>query len=98
MDEKAELSRRSRRAASLIAAALTAIVVAAFLYLGAATPTSPSAAVAPAPPTLTGYTGVYDVVTASSGWALVARLSRYWIFRTAHGARDWQLQVTGPGP
>src|SRR5437879_4587160 len=98
MDEKAELSRRSRRAASLIAAALTAIVVAAFLYLRAATPTSPSAAVAPAPPTLTGYTAVYDFVTASTGWALVTRLGRYWIFRTVDGARNWQLQDAGPAP
>src|SRR2546430_55478 len=95
MEDRPELPRRSRRAISLIAAALVSIIVATFLYLRAATPTAPSAELPPPPPTLSGYSATYDFVTASTGWALVTREGRYWIFRTVDGARHWRMQDTG---
>ena len=95
MEDRPELSRRSRRAISLIAAALVSIIVATFLYLRAATPTAPSAELPPPPPTLSGYSATYDFVTASTGWALVTREGRYWVFRTVDGARHWRMQDTG---
>ena len=95
MEDRPELSRRSRRAISLIAAALASIIVATFLYLRAATPTAPSAEVPPPTPTLSGYSAAYDFVTASTGWALVTREGQYWIFRTVDGAMHWQMQDTG---
>src|SRR5690348_3198063 len=90
-------SNRSRRALPLIAAALTAIVVAGLLYLRSSVPPAsvPAAHPSPEPPILEQrYQADYDFVTPSLGWALVYDLisGRYWVFNTTDGARHWDLQ------
>lgn len=74
MDGPEGLSRRARRAMPLIAAALTAIVVAGVIYLHPSVPASPPK---PAPKVIrplllsNQYSATYDFVSPSAGWALV---------------------------
>jgi len=97
------LSNRSRRALPLIAAALTAIVVAGLLYLRPSLPSAPlpSAHASPEPRVLEQrYQADYDFVTPSLGWALVYDLisGRYWVSNTTDGARHWDLQKSDLQP
>jgi len=90
-------SNRSRRALPLIAAAVTAIVVAGLLYLRPGLPTAPVRSPQPSPqPSILDqrYQADYDFVTPSLGWALVYDLisGRYWVSNTTDGARHWDLQ------
>ena len=100
MDEEPRLSNRARRALPLIAAALSAIVVAGLLYLNANL-RSPQAPAATAPIAIMSgpYWATYDFITSSVGWALVLDYSSYStslrIFSTTDGAAHWQLQYTG---
>ena len=99
----APAANRSRRAVPLIAAALTAIVVAGLLYLRPSVPPASvlSAHPSPEPRVLEQrYQPDYDFVTPSLGWALVYDLisGRYWVFNTTDGAHHWDLQKTDLQP
>src|SRR6266566_5104043 len=100
MDEEPRLSNRARRALPLIAAALSAIVVAGLLYLNANV-RSPQAPAATAPIAIMSgpYWATYDFLNPSIGWALVLDYSSYStslrIYSTTDGAGHWQLQYTG---
>jgi photosystem II stability/assembly factor-like uncharacterized protein len=101
MSDDPVLSKRARRAVALLASALTAIVLAAVLYIQAVAPPTPSGAVTPTSiPVMSGpYSATYDFLTPSLGWALVVDYStfstNYWIFKTTDGARHWQAQHAG---
>ena len=94
-------SNRSRRALPLIAAALTAIVVAGLLYLRPSLPTAPVRSPQPSPqPSILEqrYQAKYNFVTPLLGWALVYDLisGRDWVYNTTDGARHWDLQKSDP--
>ncbi len=96
------LGARARRAVPLIAAALAVIVVASLLYLRATAPQPPhilQGRSAPAPPHLDSqYHVEYDFTSPDVGWADVVRYAaapRFWIFRTADGARHWRSVFAG---
>src|SRR5437867_1819019 len=86
--------KRAQRAVLLIAAALTAIVLAGVLYLRAVGPASTGVPTPTAIPMMSGpYSATYDFITPSSGWALVLDYgkfsttlsTRFWIFKTTDG-------------
>ena len=96
--------KRAQRAVLLIAAALTAIVLAGVLYLRAVGPASTGVPTPTAIPMMSGpYSATYDFITPSSGWALVLDYgkfsttlsTRFWIFKTTDGARHWQQLYQG---
>ena len=96
------LTRRARRAVTLIAVSLTVIVVASLLYLHpkiGGPPPQPVAKSSPTPPLLVGpYITNYSFVTPSVGWAVVVNLPEqtpFWIFKTTDGAKHWVVQYTG---
>ena len=101
MDAPEELSRRSRRALPLIAGSLAAIVVASLIYLHPAFPSLPKGPVAPPKPSPSlvsnGYYAVYDFVSATTGWALVAGPqsgpARSFVYMTTDGAKHWNVQL-----
>ena len=100
MDDESGLGPRGRRAVPLIAAALTAILVASLLYLRANGPQGPRAilGVPPVPQLDSRYRAAYDFVDGSTGWAVVAdagRVPRFWVYGTTDGARHWRKQLTG---
>ncbi|HEV2029448.1 MAG TPA: hypothetical protein VGS16_13100 [Candidatus Dormibacteraeota bacterium] len=105
MDGPEGLSRRARRAMPLIAAALTAIVVAGVIYLHPSVPASPPK---PAPKVIrplllsNQYSATYDFVSPSAGWALVlGRASvpvQFSVYRTSDSAKHWSKQLTGHSP
>ncbi len=94
---------RARRGLPLSAAAVTVILIAAFLYVQE-NPSRPAATDEPTrePAMLAGYTVAYDFVSPSLGWALLeAEPPLFWIFRTTDGASTWKRVYTGiavPGP
>lgn len=100
MDRPKGLSRRARRAMPLIAAALTAIVVAGVIYVHPAVLSSPAkpAAKASRPLLLSNqYSATYDFVTPSVGWALVlgrlAGSSNLSVYSTSDAAKHWSKQL-----
>ncbi len=104
MNELPPLSNRARRALPLIAAALTAIVVAGLLYLNASLrPSATPAGSAPIAIMSGPYSVTYDFINPSVGWALVLDYGSFStglstslrIFSTTDGAGHWQLQYTG---
>jgi photosystem II stability/assembly factor-like uncharacterized protein len=98
------LSRRARRAVTLIATSLAIIVVASLLYLHpkiGVPPPRPTRPVAPGPPLIHDqYWADFTFVTPTIGWAMVAnpRKPQYWIFRTTDGAKTWQQQLAAENP
>ena len=93
------MSPRLRRAIPIFAVAITAVVVAATLYLR---PVGPSATVVyPSPsavPTLSAqYSVDFDFITPSLGWALIAQSlatsSEFWVYRTTDGTRHWHKEL-----
>jgi photosystem II stability/assembly factor-like uncharacterized protein len=101
MDAPEELSRRGRRALPLIAGALAALVVASLIYLHPAFPSLPKGPVAPPKPSPSlvsnGYYALYDFVSATTGWALVAGPqsgpARSFVYMTTDGAKHWNVQL-----
>ncbi|HEV2035159.1 MAG TPA: hypothetical protein VGU71_13335 [Candidatus Dormibacteraeota bacterium] len=100
---KAELlSRRGRRGLGLIVLAVTVIVIASLVYLYPNPP--PKAKTTSPTPYLLRVSrlgdDVYDFITPSMGWALVAttpggRPQQFSVFRTVDGAKHWLKQLTG---
>jgi photosystem II stability/assembly factor-like uncharacterized protein len=89
----------------LIAAALTAIVVAGVIYLHPAVPPPPGkqAPKVTKPLLLSNqYSATYDFVTPSLGWALVLGRGpepvRFSVYRTSDAANHWSKQITGNSP
>lgn len=86
-------SPRARRAAPLIAAALTVVIVGSLLYLRPASP-SPASHRGPTTfPQLDGrYRPAFDFVTPSLGWAGILDMGdgKVWVYRTSDGAKHWQ--------
>lgn len=102
MDAPEGLSSRASRALPLIAGALAATVVVSLIYLYPQSPKTKAPAPIPSPsPSLLSnhYSGTYDFVTPSTGWALIveqtASSPQVFVFRTTDGARHWQKQFTG---
>jgi photosystem II stability/assembly factor-like uncharacterized protein len=92
---------RARRALPIIAVALVTMLVAALLYLRPALPSS-----GPAQSQLQGaftvdpgYQVAYYFVSATAGWAALARIEStdvaYWVFATTDGAHHWKVQTAG---
>src|SRR3981189_1922781 len=105
MDRPDGLSRRARRAMPLIAAALTAIVVASVLYLHPSVPPPPGkqAPKVTKPLRLSNqYSATYDFVTPSLGWALVLGRGpepvRFSVYRTSDAANHWSKPIPGNSP
>jgi photosystem II stability/assembly factor-like uncharacterized protein len=101
MDRPEGMSRRARRAMPLIAAALTAIVVAGVIYLHPSLPAAPAKAPAKVTKPLllsNQYSATYDFVTPSVGWAFVLyRLSGpalFSVYSTSDAAKHWSKQLT----
>jgi photosystem II stability/assembly factor-like uncharacterized protein len=96
------LSGHARRAIALIAAAMTAMLVASLMYLHGDTSRSVSHTVAAAPVrALSGqYAAAYDFISPALGWALVARrqgpAAPLMVFATADGAKYWQKVASLP--
>jgi photosystem II stability/assembly factor-like uncharacterized protein len=109
-ESEERLTARGRRAITLMAIALVAIVITGVAYLrpelaalGRSTglrPIVPSAT--PGPPLLSNrYASAYQFLTPSLGWALVSEQTSspgFWIFKTTDGAKHWQTQLTGTAP
>ena len=101
--EERGAGRRARSALPVIAVALVTILVAAFLYLRPALPSTAQPRVATNGPTAftldPSYQVSYDFVAPSVGWAAIVRTApagvEYWIFVTADGARHWQVLSWG---
>jgi len=100
MDDFPPPSKRARRALPLIAAALTAMVVAGLLYLNANV-RSPRGLVSSAPIAIMSgpYSATYDFINPSVGWALLLDYSSFAtslrIYNTTDGAGRWRLQYAG---
>jgi photosystem II stability/assembly factor-like uncharacterized protein len=97
-----EPSPRGRRAVPLIAGSLAAVVFASLIYLHPAFPSLPkpwAAPPSPSPATIAaGYSHQYDFISATTGWALLVGMSpptRFFVYRTADGAKHWNMQLTG---
>ncbi|HKW60360.1 MAG TPA: hypothetical protein VJR46_11480 [Candidatus Dormibacteraeota bacterium] len=98
------MDRRARRAVPLLAAALTALVVASVLFLRSEL-RPPAAGATPSPtpiPRLVGtYTPTFDFLDEAHGWAVVLDWhgpeQRFWIFATTDGAVHWRRLFTGDG-
>ena len=103
MIPEGRVSRRGRRALSLIALSLVVIVATGLMYLHPSLPShlkGSAPAKAAGPPLLSNdYLVAYDFLTTTLGWALVADQAssslRFWVFRTTDGAKTWQVQFTG---
>jgi photosystem II stability/assembly factor-like uncharacterized protein len=101
LEQRPRFDSRARRALPLIAAALTAIVVAGLLYLRATEP-PPRVILRSGPPIPqlgSGFRVDYDFVTPRDGWAVVAKyvgVSEFWIYRTTDGAQHWVREFSGP--
>jgi photosystem II stability/assembly factor-like uncharacterized protein len=98
--EQPVLSRRTRRALVVIAASLTAIVVASVIYLHPRFEAPPATAAAAPTSTpkllLEGYWADFAFVTPTLGWSLVESRTtwRYWIYGTTDAAKTWELQFS----
>lgn len=94
-------SPRARRAAPLIAAALTVVIVGSLLYLRQA-PQSPVSYKGPSTfPQLDGrYWPAFDFVTPSLGWAAIVDMGvdQVAVYRTTDGAKDWHRQFIATQP
>ena len=94
-------SPRARRAAPLIAAALTVVIVGSLLYLR---PTSPSSVSYKGPSTFAQldarFQPAFDFVTPSVGWAGIVDLGgdEVSVYRTSDGARHWQRTFVARQP
>jgi photosystem II stability/assembly factor-like uncharacterized protein len=93
------LTRRARRAVTLIATSLAIIVVASLLYLHpkiGGDPKPPTVVLTPSPKLIhDNYFADFNFVTPKLGWALVQSptTARYWIYNTTDGAKTWQQQL-----
>lgn len=86
-------SPRARRAAPLIAAALTAVIVGSLLYLRPASPSGVSYKGPTTFPQLDGrHAPAFDFITPSLGWAGILDIGagQVSVYRTSDGARHWQ--------
>ncbi len=105
------LTGRARRAQTLMAIALFAILITGLAYLRpelaglgksiGLRPVAPATAT-PGPPLLSNqYLVRYQFLSTSLGWALVSQQTqspRFWVFKTADGAAHWQTQLAGTLP
>jgi photosystem II stability/assembly factor-like uncharacterized protein len=97
------LNNRAARAISLIALAVTAMVVATVAYVHPFGTSAPALRLGAQSPTASDldpqYRVEYDFVSAKVGWAAVERTNignvAYWVFKTNDGAKHWSIQTSG---